>query len=122
MAVLVAALLCAVLAGLGVGSGGIFVVAVRLFGGADQLVAQSLNLIFFAASSVAAIVINSVKGRVAWRAVMLVALAGCVTAVGGATIAHALGSDALGKLFGIMLIACGVISLLNTRKEKKDKF
>lgn len=122
MVVILAALLCGVLAGLGVGSGGIFVVCLRLFGGVDQLVAQSLNLIFFVASSGAAFVVNAAKKRIVWSAVFWVSLTGCLTAIGGATIAHELGSELLGKLFGIMLITCGVISLLNTRKEKKDKF
>ena len=118
MIVIIAALLCGVLAGLGVGSGGIFVVVLRLFGGADQLLAQSLNLIFFAASSVAALLVNIFKGRIAWAVVLAVAIPGCLTAIGGAVIAHEIGSELLGKLFGGMLVACGLISLLNARKAK----
>lgn len=117
MAVIIAALLCGVLAGLGVGSGGIFVVILRLFGGVDQLVAQSLNLVFFAASSLAALAVNVFKGRVIWRVVLAVALPGCLTAIGGAVIAHGIGGELLGKLFGGMLVVCGVISLFGARRE-----
>lgn len=118
MVVILTALLCGVLAGLGVGSGGIFVVCLRFFGGADQLVAQSLNLVFFVASSGAALAVNAAKGRLVWSAVLLVAISGCLTAIGGAVIAHTIGSELLGKLFGGMLVACGIISFLNFRKEK----
>lgn len=118
MVVILAALLCGVLAGLGVGSGGIFVVFLRLFGNADQLVAQSKNLIFFAASSVAAVIVNARKGRIVWKVVIPVVATGILTAVGGAVIAHELGSEILGKLFGGMLAACGLISLLSIKRQK----
>ena len=118
--VITAALLCGILAGLGVGSGGIFVVCLTLLLGTDQLLAQSLNLIFFVASSVAALVINIIKKRIALGIVLWVSLPGCVGAIGGAIIAHDLGSSALSKLFGGMLITCGLISLVGTLKNKKD--
>lgn len=118
MIVIIAALLCGVLAGLGVGSGGIFVVCLRLASGADQLVAQSLNLIFFAASSVAALLVNAIKRRIAWAVVLAVAIPGCLTAIGGAIIAHEIGSDMLGKLFGGMLAVCGAISLFGAWRER----
>ena len=120
MVVIIAALLCGVLAGLGVGSGGIFVVVLRLVGGADQLPAQSLNLIFFVASSIAALLVNIFKKRISWAVVFAVALPGCLTAIGGALIAHEIGSQLLGKLFGGMLAVCGVISLINARKSRDD--
>ena len=116
MIIIIAALLCGVLAGLGVGSGGIFVVCLRFLGGIDQLTAQSMNLIFFVASSAAAFVVNLFKKRIVWRAVLAVLIPGCITSIGGALIAHEVGSDLLGVLFGGMLIACGIISLLNARK------
>ena len=118
MVIIIAALLCGVLAGLGVGSGGLFVVCLRLFGGADQLSAQSVNLIFFVASSAAAFAVNAFKGRIAWLVVLAVAIPGCLTAIGGALIAHEMGSEILAKLFGAMLIGCGAISLLNAKQEK----
>lgn len=118
--VIIAALLCGILAGLGVGSGGIFVVCLTLLLGTDQLLAQSLNLIFFVASSTAAFLVNIFKKRIAWSVVLWVALPGCVGSIGGALIAHELGSSILSKLFGGMLIACGLISLVGTLKNKKD--
>lgn len=112
VAVTVCAALCGVLAGLGVGSGGLFVVLFVLITAADQLYAQSLNLVFFVASSLAALTVNLIGGRIRWRVVASVALPGCVGAIGGAIIAHSLGSDVMRALFGVMLIVCGTISLL----------
>ena len=118
MILIIASLLCGVLAGLGVGSGGLFVVCLRLFGGAEQLAAQSVNLIFFVASSLAAFAVNVFNGRIAWPVVLAVAVPGCLTAIGGALIAHEMGSEILARLFGVMLIGCGAISLLNAKREK----
>lgn len=119
MFIIITALLCGALAGLGVGSGGIFVVCLRLAADTPQLVAQSMNLIFFVASSAAAFIVNIFKRRIVWQAVGAVAIPGCITAIGGAVIAHSLGSELLGKLFGVMLIVSGAISLLNSAKKKK---
>lgn len=113
---ILSALGCGILAGLGVGSGGIFVVLMSLFMGYEQLYAQSLNLIFFVASSSAAVAVNLFKGRIAWRVVIPVVIFGCIGSLGGALIAHQIGSRVLTKLFGIVLVACGAVSLL--KKEK----
>ena len=88
---------------------------------ADQLYAQSLNLVFFVASSLAALAVNLIGGRIRWRVVASVALPGCVGAVGGAIIAHSLGSDVMRTLFGLMLIACGTISLLGGKRKGRGK-
>lgn len=106
------AALCGVLAGLGVGSGGLFAVAMTLALGYSQLEAQSMNLVFFAASSAAAVVMNMIKKRIVWGVVLPVAIFGCVGAVGGAFIASRISLEILPKLFGAMLIACGAISFL----------
>ena len=116
MLIFIAALLCGALAGLGVGSGGLFVVCLRFVGGMDQLTAQSMNLIFFVASSAAALIVNIIKKRIVWSVVLAVAIPGCITSIGGAAIAHEVGSELLGVLLGGMLVACGAISLLNARK------
>ena len=55
MLMFLCALACGILAGLGVGSGGIFVVCLALFLDYGQLYSQSLNLIFFVSSSVESI-------------------------------------------------------------------
>ncbi len=121
IAVTVCAALCGILAGLGVGSGGLFVVLFVLITGADQLYAQSLNLVFFVASSLAALAVNLIGGRIRWRVVAVVSVTGCIGAIGGALIAHSLGSDVMRTLFGVMLIVCGTISLFGGRK-KRGKF
>ena len=121
MLISICALACGILAGLGVGSGGVFVVCLALFCGYPQLYSQSLNLIFFVASSVAAVIINLIKGRLSLKLVLAVAIPGCIGSVGGAMIAHQIGSGLLSKLFGGVLILCGVISLLSGKREKDSQ-
>ena len=119
MLMFLCALACGILAGLGVGSGGIFVVCLALFLDYGQLYSQSLNLIFFVSSSVAAVVINLIKKRLSLPLVLAVAIPGCIGSVGGAMIAHQIGSEMLSKLFGGVLIACGILALFSKTKEEK---
>ena len=54
----IASFLIALLTGMGVGSGGIFVVYLTLLHGVEQLAAQGLNLYFFIFSTAAASIIH----------------------------------------------------------------
>ena len=113
--------LTAVLAGMGVGSGGLLVVYLTAFVAMPQLSAQLLNLIFFAASSVAAIAVNLIKKRLKPGVILAIAIPGVLGAIGGAAFAHSVESELLGKGFGALLVVCGVISLLKGRGGGKIK-
>ena len=112
----------AVLAGLGVGSGGFLVVCLVLVTGCAQLEAQLLNLIFFVASSIAALAVNIIKKRLSLKVVLLLAVPGCVFSVGGAMLARSFEEKTLGKAFGGLLLLMGAWSLFSTlKKEKQEK-
>ena len=110
----------AVLAGMGVGSGGIMVVWFTLAASLPQLEAQLLNLIFFAVSSVAALVINLMKKRLLAAVVLPLALGGCIFSVGGAFIAKEIDSSVLRKAFGVLMILMSAISAFFTFKSGKN--
>ena len=115
----------AILAGMGVGSGGIMVIWFALAVGLPQLESQLLNLVFFVASSLAALGVNLVKRRISLWVVLPMSLGGCVFSVGASIIAREIGSAALRKLFGVLMILMSVItivfSLQSTKNNDKEK-
>ena len=108
-----------VLAGLGVGSGGIMVVYLTLALGLPQLDAQLQNLIFFVASSVAALVINLIKKRLIPRVVLPLMVGGCIFSFGASLIAREISSEVLGRAFGIFMALLGGLSLFFSLKSTK---
>jgi uncharacterized membrane protein YfcA len=103
-----------------VGSAGFLVVYLTVFAAFPQLSAQLMNLIFFISSSVAAIAVNLVKKRLRWMVILPVSVAGAVGAFGGASFAHSVDTDFLGKAFAVMLIVFGAVSLFGKKKTKTD--
>ena len=116
----VVSFLAAVLAGMGVGSGGIMVVWFTLAASMPQLEAQLLNLIFFAVSSVAALVINLVKKRLSAAVILPLAVGGCIFSVGAAFIAREIDSSVLRKAFGVLMILMSAISAFFTLRSRKN--
>ena len=116
----IVAFLSAILAGMGVGSAGFLVVYMTVFGGYPQLSSQLMNLIFFIASSSAAIAVNLFKKRLSLKIILLIAVPGVVGAIGGATFAHSMDNDLLGKAFGVMLILFGSLALFSGKSTKKQ--
>ena len=110
----------AILAGLGVGSGGIMVVWFTLVASLPQLDAQLLNLIFFSASSVAAFFINLFKKRLSATIILPLAAGGCIFAVGGALIARDIDSAVLRKCFGVLMLLMAASSAFFTFKSTKS--
>ena len=107
--------LTAILAGMGVGSAGLLVVYLTLFTQTEQLSAQLLNLIFFVSSSLAALAVNGKKKRLRASVIIPLAAAGTLGAIAGASFAHSVNTDLLGKAFGAMLLIFGGITLLSRR-------
>ena len=108
-----------VLAGLGVGSGGITVVYLTFALGLSQIDSQLQNLIFFVASSVAALIINLIKRRLIPGVVFPLVAGGCVFSFGMSVIAKEISSETLGRAFGIFMTLLGVFSLISSVKSTK---
>ena len=73
-----ATFLVALLAGMGVGSGGLYVVYLTLFAGRDQLSAQGLNLYFFIFAAAAALLLHTRTAPVRWRRLAVLCAVGAV--------------------------------------------
>lgn len=108
----------AVLTGLGVGSGGLYVLYLTLLRDMPQGEAQGLNLIFFIAASITAAVINTIKKRVSFTAVLLFSLTGVVGTLLGAKLASILTGKTLSIVFGVLLVMAGVAGVFVRKKPK----
>lgn len=115
----VVAFLIAALSGLGIGSGGLLVIYLTLVEGADQLIAQGINLLFFLFSSGASLVFHFKKRRLFGGVILIMSLAGLVGSAAGSLLALSLPSHILRRLFGGMLTASGIAVLRKSRKKSE---
>ncbi len=107
-----AALIAAILSGLGVGSAGLYVLYLTMIAGYGQAEAQGLNLIFFALSGGAALLVHLRDRRIPWRVVGILALCALPGAAVGTGLIRVLDPALLRRLFGGMLIVTGLPVLL----------
>lgn len=101
-----------ILTGLGVGSGGLYILYLTLLKDVGQLEAQGLNLIFFMIASLSAAVINIFKKRIPLLPVAILVLSGIPGAVLGSFLAHKISSSFLSFAFSCLLIFAGLLGLL----------
>ncbi|MBO5203192.1 MAG: sulfite exporter TauE/SafE family protein [Clostridia bacterium] len=118
---MIAAFLIALLSGLGVGGGGLFTVYLVVLADMPQLAAQGINLLFFLFSSGASVTVQLFRGRIFFGAVGVMIAAGTVGVLLGALAAGALPEHWLRRVFGIMLVSGGILSLRSSMKEKYAK-
>ena len=114
---IIASFAIALLSGMGIGSGGLFVIWLTLAENTPQLTAQGLNLLFFIFSSGASLTVHLTKRKIAWGAVALLTLTGVGGALIGGYISGLINAAAMKKLFGAMLILSGLVSLMKKRGE-----
>jgi len=100
----------AVMSGLGIGGGGLMVIYLALFTNVGQLTAQGINLVFFLFSSGASILVHLSKRKILTGAVVIMSVSGISGAIAGSLISGMIDQGMLRKIFGIMLIICGMIS------------
>ena len=101
----------AALSGMGVGGGGLFVVFLALFTDLPQITVQGINLLFFLFSSGSSICVHLTKRRIFGTAVLVMAAFGVLGSVCGALLANVIGQTLLRRIFGIMLVISGMLSL-----------
>ena len=117
------ALLIAILSGLGIGSGGLFVIWLTMVEGMDAIGARGLNLLFFIFSATAALIFHILRKRLRYRLVVFMAIFASVGTVIGSFAGAYISSAHLRKFFGFMLIASGLYTIttrLLSRIKKSD--
>lgn len=116
----IAAGMIALLTGMGVGSGGLFVIYLTLIRHLPQLTAQGFNLLFFLSSAGGSLLLHIPRRKIRWSLIALLAGAGAAGAWLGAAIAPQLHPALLRRLFGGMLVLSGCVVLF--RREKDTSF
>ena len=119
----------AVLAGLGVGSGGLLVAFLALVSDVPQGSAAGTNLIFFVAALGASVFVGLKNGKISRRFIVSVIPAGAVGALCGSALSFAAPSDLVMGAFGVFMIAAGVYTLVGAanfiarknREKRKNK-
>ena len=117
-----AAFLIGILTGMGVGSGGLFIVYLTMLAGLPQLAAQGLNLHFFIFSTAAAMLIHARTAALPLRRLAYICAIGSFGCAGGAILAQNIGSGILRTVFAFVLILSGSISLFSSKKIKKPLY
>jgi uncharacterized membrane protein YfcA len=118
---IIAAFVIALLSGLGVGGGGLFTVYLALVADMPQLAAQGLNLLFFLFSSGASVTVQLFRRRIRYSAVGIMIVSGIAGVLLGTLLSGFIGGEWLRRLFGIMLMSGGILSLRASVNEEYSK-
>lgn len=116
---MIAGFLIGTMTGMGIGGGGLLVIYLTLLRGVSQLAAQSLNLYFFIIASTAALLVHFRRRRIEMSRVIPAVAAGMIFAFLGSRAAGILPEELIRRLFGIMLIVSGALSLLRSMPSLK---
>lgn len=113
--------LVAVLMGMGVGGGGLFVIFLTLCLNFGQICAQGTNLLFFVLSIMASIFVHVRKRKIFFKQVLVMASLGALGSLFFSSLANHISPDIPRKMLGGLLILGGAFSLYNSFKKEKEK-
>ena len=119
----VVAFLIAVLSGLGVGSGGLFVIWLTAVYGVSSTQARGMNLLVFVFSASAALLLHLINGRADIALILKLAIFSVIGTLGGVWAAQYVSTSLLRQLFGAFLVVSGGYSLfsrLPSRRSRKN--
>jgi uncharacterized membrane protein YfcA len=117
---MIAASVCGILSGMGVGSGGLFMIYLLLVRDVPQLTAQGLNLLFFLCSAGASLPVNIKKQRPSARILLVLCLFGAAGAFFGTRLGGALDGRLLKRGFGILIAVSGAVGLVGAKRKKLE--
>ena len=115
------AFLIAILSGLGVGSGGLFVIWLVSAYGVSAPQARGMNLLFFVFSASAALILHCFKKRVDISLIFKLSLFALIGTLLGTFVSRYVSATLLRQIFGGFLILAGLYSLLSGKLLKKGR-
>lgn len=128
MLTLIIGFVSGIISGMGIGGGTLLIPALVFLAGTKQQIAQSINLIVFIPSAIAALFVHARKHNIEKGLLPKLALTGCVGAITGSLLAVNLDSNLLKKFFGVFLLIVGVYEITskckvqsNTRRKEGNK-
>ena len=107
-------MLIGTLTGMGVGGGGLLVIYLTSVRGVSQLDAQGCNLLFFIFAAAASIFLHNRLRRLDFRMIGTAALFALVGSQIGVRLTGILPEEAIRRIFGVMLVIAGIISIMRT--------
>lgn len=110
-----------IISGMGIGGGTILIPALVFVAGTRQHIAQSINLIVFIPSAIAALIVHLKKRNIEKGLFLKLAVTGCAGAVLGSLLAVNLDSNLLKKFFGVFLLIMGIYEIFSKSKAGKIK-
>ncbi len=108
---------CSSLSATGLGGGGLYVIYLTLIQDVPQLTAQGMNLFFFMMGALASMVIHFRKRTFVFPLILVVSLFGTFGSLFGSFLAQQMDTVILSKIFGIMLIFCGIRSFFTIKRK-----
>ena len=116
-----AALIIAILSGIGVGSGGLLVIWLTLIEGIGINDARGYNLLFFVFSAGAAFVFHLLRKRLNLKLIAFLALFSCIGTLIGTYFGTVVDSGLIRRIFGGMLTLSGGYTLFGRAKARFGK-
>lgn len=123
MMAVIAGILSGILGGMGIG-GGTILIPILHFMGIGQRAAQAANIISFLPISITALFMHKKNSLLCLKAIIPVAIAGSIGAVGGAFLALRMSTDFLRIGFGSALIIFAlseIVSVFRKRDSENSK-
>ncbi len=111
----IAALIIAILSGLGVGSGGLLVIWLTEICGTSPIQARGMNLLFFVFSATAALLFHLKRRKINLNLALFLSLFALSGTLVGALVGKALDARILRQIFGGMLVFSGIYSLFGKK-------
>lgn len=117
MAEIMIGFIAGIITATGMGGGTILILALGIFLGISQHIAQATNLVFYIPTSIVAIIYNIVKKNIDFKSSLPIIIYGIIGAIIGATISMNINADSLRKYFGFFLLIIAGNEIYSLIKE-----
>ncbi|MCL1859022.1 MAG: sulfite exporter TauE/SafE family protein [Oscillospiraceae bacterium] len=116
----IAGICISLLAGLGVGGGGLLVIYLVMLKDISQIEAQGINLLFFVVAGASSLIIHIKKRKLELKNIIVMIIFGSLGAVAGSFIANITDVTIVKKIFGGFLLISGLIELFSKSKKQEN--
>lgn len=112
--------LTGVAASMGLGGGFILIIWLTLFMGVPQAQAQGINLVFFLPVALFSTIIHAKNKLISRKVLPFAVLAGVIGAAAGSFVSLFLPDEALGRIFGGLIILAGAKEIFHRDKKQEQ--
>lgn len=114
---IITGIISGVISGMGIGGGTVLIPALTIFLGIEQKTAQTINLIYFVPTAIAALTNHIKNKRIEKTNLWKLILFGIIGAVIGSLLAGSVSSDMLRKCFGAFLCVMGILEIIKGKNS-----